>query len=269
MNVRAMQLRYPIIVISFVLSVFCITATAQDDVEYRMEIGGGIGMMTYEGDFNGSVLSGDNTSPSAMLILRRVINPYSALRFAVGYGRLKGSSASLKTYYPDINTAGHKEEASATYDFSNSLADFAATYEYNFLPYGTGRDYRGAKRVTPFVSLGIGFTYVNSKNGTADLSDVGTAAKEDGGESLQMTGGKGVFTANLPLAFGVKCRIGDRLNLSAEWAFHLSLSDKLDGVKDPYRIRSSGFCKNTDCYSNIQISLTYSFWEKCSTCNKD
>ena len=31
----------------------------------------------------------------------------------------------------------------------------------------------------------------------------------------------------------------------------------------------NGMFKNTDCYSNVQISLTYSFWEKCSTCNKD
>ncbi|MCQ2221285.1 MAG: porin family protein, partial [Prevotella sp.] len=37
----------------------------------------------------------------------------------------------------------------------------------------------------------------------------------------------------------------------------------------PYRINSSGIFKNTDCYSNLQVTLTYSFWEKCKTCNKD
>ncbi len=271
-----MQLRLHIITVSLLLISFCTTAAAQDDVEYRMEIGGGIGMMTYEGDFNGNVLSGSNMSPSATLILRRVINPYSALRFALGYGKLKGSSAELKTYYPDFSTGNHDNANLGTYDFSNSLADFSATYEYNFQPYGTGRDYRGAKRVTPFISFGIGFTYVNSKNGTADLSDYTDIQQEEPTplqaeevQSTLLTGGKSVFTANLPLALGVKCKIGDRLNLCAEWAFHLSLSDKLDGVKDPYRIRSSGFCKNTDCYSNLQLSLTYSFWEKCSTCNKD
>lgn len=247
----------------------CTTIKAQDDPEYRMEIGGGIGLMCYEGDFNGSVLSGSNMSPSAMLILRRVINPYSALRFGLGYGSLKGGSKDLKTYYPDFNTSQYKESERGDYTFKNSLIDFAATYEYNFFPYGTGRDYRGAKRVTPFISLGLGFTYVNSKQGTVDLAEAGAVPESTTIGAPQMTGSKHVFTANLPLAFGVKCKLTERLNLNAEWAFHLTLSDKLDGVKDPYRIKSSGICKNTDCYSNLQISLTYSFWEKCRTCHKE
>ncbi|MDD6865956.1 MAG: porin family protein, partial [Prevotella sp.] len=39
--------------------------------------------------------------------------------------------------------------------------------------------------------------------------------------------------------------------------------------KDPYGIKSSGLFKNTDCYSVLQLSLTYSFMPKCVTCNKD
>ena len=89
------------IIISIFLIFSCTTVMAQEDSEYRMEIGGGVGMMTYEGDFNGSVMSGSNTSPSLMLILRRVINPYCALRFGIGYGKLKGASKDLQTYYPD------------------------------------------------------------------------------------------------------------------------------------------------------------------------
>lgn len=50
---------------------------------------------------------------------------------------------------------------------------------------------------------------------------------------------------------------------------HFSLSDMLDGVQDPYTIQSSGLCKNTDCYSALQLSITYSFSAKCVTCNKE
>lgn len=50
---------------------------------------------------------------------------------------------------------------------------------------------------------------------------------------------------------------------------HLTQSDWLDGVKDPYYIKSSGLFKNTDCYSTLLVTLTYSFWPKCSTCNKE
>ena len=44
---------------------------------------------------------------------------------------------------------------------------------------------------------------------------------------------------------------------------------ELDGVKDPYWVKSSGIFKNTDCYSTIAVSVTYSFSAKCKTCNKE
>ena len=207
-------------------------AAAQTDYEYRMEIGGGIGMMSYEGDFNGSPLG--NMQPSASLMLRRVLNPYMDIRLAASYGKLKGSSADVKTYLPDY--------VAAPYEFDNTLVDLNATYEYNFWPYGTGRDYRGARRLTPFVFAGIGGTYVSGGDGS-------------------------VFTANVPLGVGVKYKVAPRLNLGIEWAVHFSLSDKLDGVADPYGIQSSGLFKNTDCYSALQLTLTYSFMPKCRTCH--
>ena len=43
----------------------------------------------------------------------------------------------------------------------------------------------------------------------------------------------------------------------------------LDGVKDPYGIKSSGLFKNTDCYSQLRVSLTYDLWAKCKTCHND
>ena len=44
---------------------------------------------------------------------------------------------------------------------------------------------------------------------------------------------------------------------------------KLDGVTDPYLIKSSGLFKNTDCYHILQFTVTYSFAEKCRTCHND
>lgn len=209
------------------------TVLAQSDYEYRMEIGAGIGMVSYEGDFNGSILS--NMQPTASVVLRRIFNPYMGVRLAASYGKLKGSSKDVKTYMPDY--------VETPYEFSNTLIDVSATYEYNFWPYGTGNDYRGAKRLTPFVFGGIGATYV--------------------------TGDGSVFTANVPLGLGVKYKVAQRVNLGIEWAAHFSLSDKLDGIADPYGIKSSGLFKNTDCYSVLQLTLTYSFMPKCRTCHND
>lgn len=180
-------------------------ASAQSDYEYRMEIGAGIGLVAYEGDFNGSITHG--MQPMASAVLRRTFNPYMALRFAAAYGKLKGSSKNVKTYMP--------EYVDNPYEFSNSLVDVSATYEYNFWPYGTGRDYRGAQRLTPFIFAGLGATYASGS-------------------------GNNVFTANVPLGLGVKYKVATRLNLGIEWAMHFSMNDNLDGVKDPYGIQSTG-----------------------------
>lgn len=216
------------------LLIMPLTANAQEDDMYKMEIGAGVGLVSYEGDFNGSVTK--NMQPGASLILRRVFNPYMDVRLNLMYGNLKGDSNGTKTYYPDYQQS--------PYSFSNTLIGLSMTYEYNFWPYGTGRDYRGAKRLTPFVFLGIGGTYVKTDQ-------------------------KSVFTGNLPIGLGVKYKLAKRVNLAIEWAMHFSLSDELDGVKDPYMIKSSGLFKNTDCYSALQLTLTYSFMQKCKTCNSD
>ena len=207
---------------------------AQTDDEYLMEIGGGVGFLGYLGDYN-NVLTRD-LQPMATLLVRRNLNPYMGLRLAASFGKLKGDERDVKTVYP--STGG------TPYSFSRTLTDVSLTYEYNFWPYGTGHDYYGAKRLTPFVFLGLGGTYA-------------------GGD------GSSVFTANVPIGLGLKYKVGQRMNVGVEWAMHFSMSDKLDGRNDPYGITSSGMFKNTDCYSVLQLTLSYSFMPKCTTCNKD
>ena len=211
-----------------------LTASAQQDDEYLMEIGGGVGMVSYQGDFNGKITSG--MQPAGAIVWRRLLNPYMGFRVMGMMGKLKGDATRVETYYPD--------ETTRAYSFDRSLTDVSVTYEYNFCPYGTGRDYRGAKRLTPFVFGGIGATYVS------------------GGE-------KKVFTANVPIGLGIKYKLKERLNVGLEWSMNFSLSDELDGMADPYGIKSSGAFKNTDCYSGLMLTLTYSFKSKCRTCNND
>ena len=207
---------------------------AQTDDEYLMEIGGGVGFLGYLGDYN-NVLTRD-LQPMATLLVRRNLNPYMGLRLAASFGKLKGDERDVKTIYPSTGVT--------PYSFSRTLTDVSLTYEYNFWPYGTGHDYYGAKRLTPFVFLGLGGTYA-------------------GGD------GSSVFTANVPIGLGLKYKVGQRMNVGVEWAMHFSMSDKLDGRNDPYGITSSGIFKNTDCYSVLQLTLSYSFMPKCTTCNKD
>lgn len=227
-----MKWKYGLLLALMTLST--VRVSAQDDVEYRMEVGAAVGLMGYHGDFNGSLTK--DLQPMGSLVARYIFNPYMGLKANVSYGMLKGSSADVKTWYPD-----YRETPSS---FSNKLVDLDVVYEYNFWPYGTGRDYRGAKRLTPYLLLGLGGTFVKTEQ-------------------------KNVFTANLPIGVGVKYKVGARVNVGLEWAMHFSLNDELDGVKDPYGIKSSGLFKNTDCYSTLQLSVTYSFMAKCRTCHNE
>lgn len=212
---------------------------AQDGVEYRMEIGAGLSALTYEGDFNGNLFK--SPQPMGMVLARYHLNPMMDVRFSVGYGHLKGNSGDVETYYPQESDAMEK----AYYDFNRQLLDIAIAYEYNIFPYGTGRDVRGTRRFTPYIYIGLGSSYASGSDSPS------------------------VVTAHVPLGIGMKFKFGERVNIGIDWGIRFSLSDKLDGVADPYGIKSSGLFKNTDCYSGLGLSCTYSFSAKCRTCNKD
>lgn len=206
---------------------------AQDEPEYRMEIGGGLALTVYEGDFNGNLLR--QLQPMAGAVAKYKMNPRMAWAASLRYGQLKGSSANVKTWYPQL--------AANPIEFTSKVVDFDIRYEYNFWPFGTGREYHGAQPFTPFIALGAGIVWAKP--------------------------GKQVVALQTPIGFGVKYKVANRVNLSAEWMMHFSGSDKIDGVKDPYGIKSTGLFKNTDCYSSLQVTITYEFMEKCKTCHND
>lgn len=214
---------------------FSVSARAQDDPEYRMEIGGGAGVMSYLGDFNGSLLK--NMQPIVGAVAKYKLNPRMDWALNIGYGKLKGSSKDAKTWHPEL--------VENPIEFSTSVIDVTVCFEYNFWPFGTGREYLGARPLTPFIAIGAGFTI----------------AKPDIGDQA---GG-----IQFPIGAGVKYKLKDRLNLAAEWTMHFTGSDKLDGVEDPYGIKSTGLFKNTDCYSMLRLTLTYDFWARCKTCHND
>jgi len=205
-------------------------ARAQEEPEYRLELGAAAGLVTYVGDFNSSLLKG--MQPWGALVAKYRLNPRMAAALDIGIAKIKGSTDNVTTHYPIER-----------YEFSHSITEADLRFEYNFWPYGTGEEYRGARRFTPFVTMGVGATWY-------------------GGEHKGMT-------FNLPIGAGVKYKIGQRLNLTAEWVMRFTASDNLDGKKDVYGIKSSGLFKNTDCYSVLQVALTYDLWTKCKTCHKE
>ncbi len=206
---------------------------AQDDPEYRLELGAGAGLVNYLGDYNGSLFG--SMQPMGSLLAKYRNTPYASWALGISYGQLKGNLADAQTWYPA------QEQLQPS--FSHQLIDVSLRFEYNFWAYGTGREYYGARPFAPFITMGLGFTHASAS--------------------------PAVFTANMLLGAGVKYKLSTRLNLAAEWVMHFTGSDKLDGVEDPYGIKSSGLFKNTDCYSALLVTLTYDLWAKCKICNND
>jgi hypothetical protein len=129
------------------LLMMTVSVQAQMEPEYRLEVGGGIGAVTYLGDFNSNLFR--DMQPMGSLLAKYRIDPRQALALNISYGKLKGSSSNEKTYYPD---------SIKDYSFKSNLVDVGLRYEYNFWPYGTGQEYRGAKRLTPYIYIGMGAT---------------------------------------------------------------------------------------------------------------
>lgn len=208
---------------------------AQTDDLYRWDAGVQAGMANYWGDFNGQVFGGSTASMG--VLLRRVINPQMALKLTVTNTTLTGNSDALGKEWTDLHTE--------TYTFSTRLIDVGVVYEYNFWKYGTGKDYRGAVRFTPYMPLGIGVAWVKPQNAQAFMAP------------------------NVKLGVGLKYKLSARWNLAAEWLANFTWTDKLDGMPQPKGIVGSGWFKNADAFGTLALSLTYSFSAQCKTCNKD
>ena len=198
------------------------------DLEYAVELGAMGGPAFYMGD---AKLNGfyQNVTMAGGAMGRYNINPRMALKFDAGFGSIKGDATKEDNKFPA--TKGQK------WSFNHSLVDVGCQYELNFWGYGTGNGYKGHKRLVPYIQMGLGFTYCND-----DL------------------------TMNIPLGFGIKYKLKKRLNVGLDWTMRLSMSDKLDGIEDPYRIKS-GFMKNKDSYSWTMFYISYDLCPKYRKCN--
>lgn len=150
----------------------------------------------------------------ASVVARYNFNPYYGLKFNLQTGKMKGSSADVKTYYPAF--------ATKPYEFSNTLVGLDITLRIQLLalrhrqrlPWRTAAD-------------------------TVHLRRIGRHIRQHK-ERRQ----KSDFSANVPIGIGLKYKINKRMNLGVEWAMHFSLSDELDGQKDVWHRQLGGFQKH-------------------------
>lgn len=202
------------------------------EAKYKFDLGADLGMSGYIGEASSS---NPFKKPgfTADLSFRYLPDTRWAIRGVFSTLGLSGSTEGMKDYLP----------GGAVYDFSSQVYELSVRGEFNFLPYGIGETYKRLKRLTPYLTLGIG-------------------------GAISTSGGKVAGAFTLPMGAGVKFKLKPRLNLMAEFTMTKAFSDKMDGqiLNDLNQIKTA-FYKSTDWYSRLTIGITYEFGERCETCH--
>lgn len=222
----------------------CVAAKAEDEVEYKMDMGAGLGGCFYLGDANSTPFA--NLSAMGAITARRILNPRMAVKANIAFGHIHGSTDGFipTDAYSETSAGGTPTKV----NFSRNVMDIGVQFELNFWGFGTGVGYKGNSRITPYILAGAGLT-------------------------LGMGGGaKTCAGMNLPFGIGVKFKLKPRINLGFEWTMRFSTTDKLDAtpegtqLDDPYGVESAMF-KNKDCYSFAMFFITYDMFPKLRKCN--
>lgn len=215
----------------------CLVGGARaEGLEYRYELGAMLGMSGYYGDANYHVPF-KNANLMGGVLWRYNINPRMAIKADFAVAGISGNTANFDNRFPGGGV-----------EFSRTLYELGAQFEYNFLAYGDGAGYKKTRRVAPYIFAGVGVTYAPKP-------------------------AQHLFSANLPVGLGVKCKVMPRLNVGCEMSFRFTNSDKLDAtdktaplLDDPYGVKS-GWLKNKDSYSFLTIFVTYDLSPKYRKCN--
>ncbi len=205
---------------------------AEEFASYKFDVGVHGGMSGYLGDANESNMF-KHPGYTAGVSFRYLVNSRWAFRAIFSTASLSGNTADFEDKFP-----GGKN-----YDFSSQIYDLGARCEFNFFNYGIGETYKKMRRLSPYLAVGIGATLASCE-------------------------GNNAFAMNVPMAFGVKYKLQQRLNLGLEFSMTKVFGDNVDGkdLTDLYQIASASL-KNTDWYSQIAFSITYEFGKRCETCH--
>ena len=219
-----------LLVILFTLVALAAPRLQAQEETYRFDVGAQVGMAGYLGDASSNIFG--HPGFSGGVSWRYLPDARWAVRALLNVMSLSGDTADMDDVLP----------GQAQYSFKSTAYDLGGRVEFNFFSYGIGESYKKLRRWSPYLTVGLGVT-------------------------LATCGGESAFGVNIPMGAGIKYKLRERWNLGLEFTMTKVFSDHVDGeLSDLYQIKSS-FIKNTDWYSNISVSVTYEFGERCSTCH--
>ena len=202
-------------IILFFFGFFALTSNAQ---RFNIEPGITIGTSYYLGDVN-HTKQFYSPGGSFGLTFRHTISDFYAFRINILRSTISGNDADFSNIYQQLRA----------HSFNNTIYEFNAQYEINFLSFNTGI----RKSQTPYLTVGIAVASANSFQ---------------------------IITPVILLGGGYKFSPTKRLTINPEWCFRNTFSDRLDLLEqqNPYQKQLTKI-KNNDWYSVAGITITYNF----------
>lgn len=205
--------------------------TVAQEVKYGWRVGANAGLSGYFGEYNSKGLfahPGVNFSLTGGYIADARWEFATAISFSTVKGSVKGMEDEFSVVLPSHFNA-------ATYQWNLKA-------EFNFFPFGIGETYKQLRLWTPYVAAGIGVVAAKPTNSSLAIAP------------------------EIPVAFGVKFKVRERLNVKLELEAAKTFSHNIDGVSNAYEIKRKWF-KGTDWLTAVSIGMTYEFGERCPTCH--
>lgn len=172
------------------------------------------------------------TRPNIAINISKKMTKNLSLRASFGYGRIVGDDSQAATL-KDLDGAGRYGR---NLHFRNDLFELAVVGIYEFKS-SKGRFYRRSY-LTPYVMAGIAGFHHNPKAKTptamgADwvaLQPLGTEGQGKPGYAKAYS----LWQLAFPVGVGLRYRLNDKLDISAEIGFRFTTTDHLDDVSGRY-----------------------------------
>ncbi len=241
-----------LIAIVFVFVFLCTINTVQAQISKNyFEVGLGLGTTIYQGDI-------EVTSAGNYKRLRPALSIYGG-KWLSKYFLVQGSftHGAITAYDADWKTPAYKQLRNLNFHTSINEVDARIV----FSPFGNAA-YTPDKRWYPYLFAGAGIVFTHVKRNYSGIDSSFLTAKNMDNLALDSAHKLPSVIHSVPFGAGVRYVVSPHISLFAEFAYHLPVTDYLDGfsyIANP---------RQKDNYYNYSIGVNYTFFNNASKCPK-
>lgn len=208
----------PVTKLKYCLLFFILLESYNCEAQYN-EVGFLLGASNYKGELSRHLFNDKFIHPAVGIFYRHNFDRRSSWKIELMYGKISGNDAKAITPF----------ELDRNLSFYSSILEVSPQFEFNFLPFETGRnDYS----FTPYLFTGIAFFKFNPKaaigNSSYELQPLGTEGQGTNGIKPYKR-----FQVAIPIGGGIKIAVGD-IGIGIEVGARRTYTDYLDDVSTLY-----------------------------------